>query len=290
MDWLKARARIAVDQAEIPIRKLPGYDPAPPGTSYEEAADLIMRFLSNDRGQALIPLLKRAVRLWPCAHSGDPFVSCLGGLPVLPAGYAWPDFDGEPLLFLGQINFAELFAAIGNTPFPKRGLIQFYGDHDEVMGCGPVGFSAVFYFPDADALQPASAPIDDFLQLPRCGLNFFETIELPDPKSHRIAKLSFATDEAEAYRHLWLRLAMSASHGRTYDRESKLLGWPNLIQRDVGEDFGRCGQQLLVQMGWWHDGVEHHCWGPGGLVYFILNEEAIAEARFEEAVMEMQCT
>jgi uncharacterized protein YwqG len=289
-NWLDARARMTAGKETSKIHKALPYDPAPPGCSHEMATALIARSLSRDRGAALNQLLARAIRLWPRAHAGDPRASRLGGLPMLPPGHAWPDFDGEPLLFLGQIDFAELCAAIGATPFPERGLLQFYGDHDEVMGCGPVGASAVFYFPDASVLQSTSMPIEDFFVLPRCDLDFFETIELPDPRDYRIAELNFASDEKKAYRDVRRALTALASHGEMYDRGSKLLGWPDLIQREVGEDSGVPGEQLLIQMGWWHDGAEHQCWGPGGLVYFILNQDAIAEARFDEAMMEMQCT
>ena len=53
--------------------------------------------------------------------------SRMGGLPDLPPGLAWPDFEGRPLEFLVQINFAETAAAasatavqISSARFPAR--------------------------------------------------------------------------------------------------------------------------------------------------------------------------
>ncbi len=291
--WLENRPRMAAgNRWEPPPPKTLSYDPAPIGCSNAAATELIVRSVSKQRVRALFPLLVRVTRIWPRAHTGDPRTSCFGGLPALPAAYAWPTFEDEPLLFLGQINCAEVHAAVGPHPVPECGLLQFYGDHDEVNGCGPSGASAVLYFPDPDALEPAPPPIEDFVELPRCGLEFYETLELPDPLSEVIANLRFSAAEQKQYRELRGKMTPVGVPGPADGRASKLLGWPDLIQRDLGADCGvpRAGSALLLQIGWYHDGAEWQSWGPGGLIYFILDQEAIVEARFSLAAMEMQCT
>jgi uncharacterized protein YwqG len=282
----KAAGRRAAQEAPRTLN----YEPRPRGCSLAEAEALIEQSLSKERADALLPLLLPAIRLWPCAHRGDSYASCFGGSPVLPRGHAWPCYEDEPLLFLGQINCADIHAAIGANPFPTHGLIQFYGDHDEVIGCGPAGSSSVVYFADIGPLQPAPAPIEDFFELPRCGLEFFRTAELPHPRSHAIARLGYSSEEQKGYNDLSRKLTTLGCSVKTYDRSSKLLGWPDLIQRDIGEDSGCVGEPLLIQFGWYHDGAEYQNWGPGGLVYFILSEKEIVEARFDRATMEMQCT
>lgn len=291
--WLESRTRMASEyRHEQPPPRVLNYYPMPEGRSRAAATELIKRSVSKERAQTLLPLLRRAIRLWPRTRADDPLASCFGGLPVLPPGYAWPSFEDEPLLFLGQINCAELHAAVGANPFPQRGLLQFYGDHDEVNGCGPTGDSAVLYFADAGALQPAAAPIQDFIELGRCGLGFYETVELPDPLSDVIAGLRLSPTEREDYRNLRGELMAPGAPGQMKEPPSKLLGWPDLIQCDLGEfsNQPRPGEALLLQIGWYHDGAEWQYWGPGGQVYFILNDEAIANARFDLAEMEMQCT
>jgi uncharacterized protein YwqG len=248
--------------------------------------------VSKARARTLLPLLRRTIRIWPRARGDDPRASCFGGLPVLPPGYVWPSFEDEPFLFLAQINCGEVHAAIGPNPLPERGLLQFYGDHDEVTGCGPTGSSAVLYFTDPGALLPAPAPIRDFLELPRCGLDFYETAELPDPLSDVIAGLRLSGAEQDAYRKLRREVAAPGGAGPRDDRQSQILGWPDLIQRDLGADCGEpdAGRSLLLQIGWHHDGARWQDWGPGGLVYFILGQRGIEEARFDLAAMEMQCS
>ncbi len=291
--WLESRTRMASEyRREQPPPRTLSYDSMPAGCSRAAATELISGSVPEERARTFLPLLRRAIRIWPRAHADDPGASCFGGLPMLPEGCAWPSCEDEPSLFLGQINCAELHAAVGANPFPKRGLLQFYGDHDEVNGCGPGGLSAVLYFPDLGALHPAPAPIVDFVELPGCGVEFYETVELPDPLSDLIARLQLSPGEKKAYADLRGKLAaLGGDAGQWPDRPSKLLGWPDLIQRDLGEDFGEigAGEALFLQIGSYHDGAEWQDWGPGGLVYFILSETAIAEARFERAAMEMQC-
>ena len=69
-------------------------------------------------------------------------------------------------------------------------------------------------------------------------------------------------------------------------------GLRELIQRDLGGDFGKsdAGENLLLQIGWYHDGRDWQHWGSGGIVYFILHADAIVAARFGDAEPEMQCT
>ncbi len=108
-----------------------------------------------------------------------------------------------------------------------------------------------------------------------------------------IAHLQLSPVEKKEYDDPRGKLAALGDGARQWpDRPSKLLGWPELIQRDLGEDSGeaRAGEALFLQIGSYHDGAEWQDWGPGGLVYFILNETAVAGARFELAEMEMQCT
>jgi len=292
-DWLDSRARMATYRWEAPPPKTLSYDPMPAGCSLEAATELIARSVSKQRARTLLPLLRRTIRIWPRARGDDPRASCFGGLPVLPPGHVWPSFEDEPLLFLGQINCSEVHAAIGPNPLPERGLLQFYGDHDEVTGSGPMGSGAVLCFPDPGALRPTPAPIRDFLELPRCGLDFYETVELPDPLSDVIAGLRLAPDEPKNYGDLRDKLMALSGNGGLWDRvPSKLLGWPDLIQRDLGADCGEpdAGRSLLLQIGWHHDGARWQDWGPGGLVYFILGRRAIEDARFDLAAMEMQCS
>ena len=62
----------------------------------------------------------------------SPTQSRVGGPVYLPEGIAYPsDESGQPLLFLVQINFAEM-PPLPN--FPKSGILQFFARADEELG------------------------------------------------------------------------------------------------------------------------------------------------------------
>ncbi|MEP9375227.1 DUF1963 domain-containing protein [Aquabacter sp. CN5-332] len=295
--WLESHAKAAVKErlAEPklqPPKKIP-YAPMPGGCTHETGAALINAAFSEPRAGTLAALLKRAVRLWPVKFSGDPVASRFGGLPVFPKGQSWPRVDDEPMVFVGQINCAELRAAVGKTPFPDRGILQFFGESDGVMGCGPCCDSAVLYFPDPQKLGSAPLPVEDFELSRECGLAFYDTVELPDPQSDAVEALGLTAAEVEAYAGL---RAQISNHGMPEDpwsdARSKLLGWPDLIQeRDVGVFLPKeekAGEKLLLQANSYHDGSDWQSWGDGGNIYFVLEAEALAQRDFDDVCIDMQ--
>jgi hypothetical protein len=79
----------------------------------------------------LAELGSEAVSLEP--EPGDPDIrsSYLGGHPYWPEGSRWPNYRGEPMSFVCQINFAE----VPQLPaFPTEGLLQWFVGSDDVAG------------------------------------------------------------------------------------------------------------------------------------------------------------
>ena len=81
------------------------------------------------------PWVDRLVR--PCARidlgppARSPVASCIGGIPYLPIGTAWPTHDGSPAVFVCQVNFAD----VPRVPdFPSAGLLQWFVATDEAFG------------------------------------------------------------------------------------------------------------------------------------------------------------
>lgn len=290
-EWLQSRQRMAEGIAQVPDaeRQLSFPEPLKAWTE-AELHRLIRNRFAAPRADDITALMRRAVRIWPCAYSGDPLGSRLGGLPMLLPRQRWISVDGEPLLFLGQINCAELYAAVGDTSLPRTGVLSFFGDHDEVHGCGPNLGGAVLYAAGVDRLKPKGPPLEDFEPHVQCALSFQESFELPDPKSSAVEELELTAAEEAVYSELIHEI--DQRHEFDTDR-SKLLGWPNLIQRDLAEDGFADVQPddvLLMQIGSYHDGENWQDWGPGGLIYFTISEESLAEAKFEGAQMSAQCT
>jgi uncharacterized protein YwqG len=284
---------VSPSQAPLPTPVRPAFLPLPQGLSRDEAMCLIRAQMPGTIAEPLFSLLRPSIRLWPRPDGGDPLASRFGGMPAVPAGFAWPFAHKEPMWFLAQINCADLGGTASALGLPGKGLLAFFGDHDDVNGCGPVGGGCVRYFAEVNGLAPAALPLDDFEPQISCGVDFYESWELPDADAEAMAPFKFSREERAAYLDLRNEIAgfMHTDDAwrlmKCRDSTSKLLGWPDLIQY---ADIIPSEARLLLQLGEYHDGAEWHGWGPGGLVYFVIRDADLAAGSFECAELEMQCT
>jgi uncharacterized protein YwqG len=272
-------------------RKFPFVSP-PPGCDRREAEGMVRAAFGPERSKSIIALLRPAIRIWPKKLALSPSASRYGGLPAVPPDWSWPFAHEEPLLFLAQINCAELGPLAQAFNLPNHGVLSFFGDHDVVTGCEPEGASCVFYFPKIEDLAPALLPLDDFEPLITCGMHYYETFELPHPMSNAVEALDLSETEHDSYYELSEDVSAFgfAESDSVHETEiSKLFGWPDLIQDDV-EDPNGGPTRLLLQLGAFRDGTEHAGWGPGGLVYFMIRPEDLDAQAFDRAELQMQCT
>ena len=66
-------------------------------------------------------------------ESPEIFESKIGGIPYWTPDIAYPtNSDGKKLFLLAQINFEKEKV---ESPLPTNGLIQFFINDDDVMGC-----------------------------------------------------------------------------------------------------------------------------------------------------------
>ena len=252
---------------------------------------------SDDLARGVLELAERAIGAWPrqLREGADPRASCLGGLPLVPRDWTWPTLDGEPMLFVGHFNCADLASLGGASAFPTTGIIAIFGEHDHLHCCtaGRNGEgAAIFHWPDIDSLVPTSEPIADFEPLPRCGLAFYDTYSLPDPLSEEIDRFPFDRDQRRRYRELHVGVRGHGTNDRFFGELDviKLLGWPDLVQCDLFPGPGGERLLLLFQLGDYDNGVTRQDWGPGGAVYFTISEADLAERRFDRVRLESQIT
>jgi uncharacterized protein YwqG len=276
-------------------RKFP-FEAMPKGIDRQAAEALIVE---AGFGQTVCKLLRPAIRLWPQPDLAAVTASRLGGLPAVPANFAWPTWKDEPFWFLGQINCGELGSRGETFGLPQAGLLSFFGDHDDVNGCWPAGGGKVYYFSNPEELSVAPRPIDYFEPQISCGLHFFDTFELPHTYEPAIDRCGFSDKRTSIYIDLRLKIASLGKpnlwEGRTEISKvmsgyeiSKLFGWPDRIQVNAVESAGHGGPKLLLQLGQYTNGEEMHGWGPGGLVYFTLAPRDLKARRFDRAELTMQ--
>ncbi|MGP0058416.1 MAG: YwqG family protein [Beijerinckiaceae bacterium] len=265
--------------------------PRPPGCSKAAAEEMIRTAFLPEWAERIADLLRPAIRIWPKKSAGLPTGSRFGGLPVVPPDWDWPFADEEPFVFLAQINCAELGPQAKLFNLPDKGILSFFGDHDEINGV-PSNGGAIYYFKHTDELRVSALPIEGDEPLITCDMDFYETFELPHPFSNAIETLAFNKKQRDTYCDLYEALAQFGFDESEHLNEndiSKLLGWPDLVQREV-EDPVSGRTQLLLQLGQFRDGTELAGWGPGGLLYFIIAPCELAAWSFDRAELTMQCT
>jgi len=266
--------------------------PPPPALTRDQIAERLRQSVpfACDR---LMELALPAIGLWPqrCAEIA-PTASRFGGTPLAPPGWQWPVAHEEPLLFVGQINCAELRGLPGSELLPTSGLLAFFGDHDAVTGCFPFDSHCVFYWPDVDRLVPAMAAIEPLEIFPLCALALRPLLDLPHPFSEVAKKLPVGEEEQKSYRDVWWDIR---DHGIPHDfvgyaSFSKLLGWPDLVQGDLWDFQSNKGGRLLLQVDKYCNGEELHDWGPGGSLFYVLSAAAMRARAFERCELEGQFT
>ena len=146
-------------------------------------------------------------------------------------------------------------------------MLALFGDHDDVNGCGPTGSGRVYHFRDMNNLRLAALPLEDLEPLISCGVEFYRTYEIPDPESLVIRSLKLSKEERDTYYDVSAAIGTPREIPERFAKEyiSKFFGWLNLVQEDLGSIWWhrKAGQQqLLVQIGWYHDGQD---WRAGGL-------------------------
>jgi hypothetical protein len=244
--------------------------PPPPALTRDEIAARLRRGVPEacDR---LMDLALPAIGLWPQRRADIPATaSRFGGKPWAPPDWQWTAaVEDEPLLFVGQINCAELRGLPGAELLPPSGLLAFFGDHDAVTGCFPFGDGGVYHWPDIDRLAPAEASIEPIETFPSCALALRPFIDLPHPFSSAVGRLELNDDQRRSYFDAWLDIR---NHGIprdcvSYAAFSKLLGWPHLVQSDLERFETDDDTRLLLQIDGYCNGDVLHGWGPGGSLY-----------------------
>lgn len=271
-------------------------NPPPPALSAAEIAHRLSKVLPG-QADALLRWLRPAIGLWPQGERPDAPAdgSRLGGMPYAPPGWSWPVAEGEPMLFIAQINCADVHGMPGAEALPATGLLSFFADHDTAMGCLLTGQGgAAYYWPDTDNLVPAEPPIEILMRFARAELLFRPMFDLPDPRSSIVSAILPERDQLGLYKCFRREMtAFGLPEELSETGGSKLLGWPDLLQDEdfcleLNESFAV--YRLLLQLGGYTNGQDFAGWGPGGYLYYFLTDDDFAGQKWDAAELAMQCT
>ena len=241
----------------------------------------------------LMQLAVPAIGLWPQRRADIPaLTSRFGGMPLVPPDWQWPIVQEEPLLFVGQINCAEMRGLPGAEVLPASGLLAFFGDYEALVGSFPFGDHCVFYWPEVAALVPprmAIAPLEVF---PACALVPRPIVDLPHPDSRIVRDLGLNGQMRETYFDIWMEVCDYGIPQESVNHSglSKLFGWPDLLQNDFMALKSDNDDRLLLQVDKYCNGDEAHDWGPGGRLYYYLSASDLRGGHFERCELEGQFT
>jgi uncharacterized protein YwqG len=266
--------------------------PPPPALARGEIAERLRQSVPEfcDR---LMELAVPAIGLWPQRRADVGLLaSRFGGVAMAPPNWRWPIAEEEPLLFVGQINCAEMRGLPGAEQLPASGLLAFFGDHDAVTGCFPFDSRCVFYWPDVERLIRAKAPIEPLYTFPICALVPRPLVDLPYPDSTAVGSFGLNKQQREAYFDVWLDVRHHGipSDCASYASFSKLLGWPALVQNELGMFESHAAARLLLQVDSYCNGETAHYWGPGGSLFYVLTDTDLRAHVFARCELEGQFT
>lgn len=235
--------------------------------------------------------------------------SRIGGVPDLPAGVNWPEWQGRPQSFIAQIRLDEVHQYDTNGLLPPHGMLWFFYDaSQQTFGDSPAdsgGWRVLFMDGDLSKLQQISAPA----QLPTesrfraCSIKFASEITLTQQPALEIPHLNWSETEQKQYETLLSTFPSTDDHAKVHNR---LLGFPDTIQDDMRVQCqlvsngvtapddpraaaltkGAMDWQLLLQID--SDEQAGMRWGNSGMLYYWLKRADLQARHFERAWLVLQ--
>lgn len=253
-----------------------------------------------------------AVFLIPGVPSEDP-CSRLGGRPNLPSELNWPEWRGEALPFVAQLDLAAI-PQIEGLCLPSHGaLFFFYEGGMDAWGFKPEdeGSAQVIYVPSSPAehplrMLPESVP--DEMCFTGITLKPESVhVTLPDIQDQALARLKPSAEERkyyweflQAWDHQKPPLHRIGGHPKPVQGDPKLeaqlvsnginCGNPAGYQRgqELGLWAGATDWRVLLQVD--SDESAGMMWGDVGCLYFLIREQDLMRQAFDRVWLVFQCS
>ncbi|XP_044764561.1 uncharacterized protein YwqG-like [Coccinella septempunctata] len=235
---------------------------------------------------AIKATLKESIKIkLSCNSTVTKWQSKVGGTPYLPLEQQYPlNSNGEPLLFLAQLNFSEIPHI---EDLPEKGIVEFYIDgNDDLMGLENNGFK-VLYFEDIvqnDAeLQTSGCnnwtfPIGPFEEDASYSMSFNLENQYISASDYRFNNIMNFEENWEMYDEYSL---LFPSNGH------RIGGYPFFTQTDPRADSEVLKDyELLFQL----DSDKDIMWGDMGVGSFFIKPDDLKELNFSNVFYNWDCT
>jgi uncharacterized protein YwqG len=264
-----------------------------------------------------IGLLRPAAQL-RAAGADDRVVGRLGGLPRLPEGMAWPEWEGHgPLSFVAAVDCAALPAGELDLPLPAAGWLAFFYFDGQLDGGEAVvdpGDRAtrpgarVLYLPPETGRLPERAAPAVLTPYPEVVLTARVAPSAPDAGSAAThgAFAPAGTPLGVEFAHpvcgeefteaVWERQAGVAhqmgGHPQSVQNPVEIEVARGALGGDLEWEDPRIGEEarhwvLLAQFD--SDDDADMMWGDSGSLYWLMRPDDLAAGRFDRALFTWQC-
>ncbi|MGG0667016.1 DUF1963 domain-containing protein [Lederbergia citrisecunda] len=210
-----------------------------------------------------------------------PWDSKLGGCPYLKRNEDYPiDEDGNPMLFLAQINLADLENL---DELPEKGLLQFFVVNDDMVGLeDPILVKYIEDYEENEEQLVKKHPYenDEYnwnLPFSHSGKMYFTSREMPMSSS------------LDLFREIFMNKLSEVEYEKLsddcYSSDSRIGGYPYFVQNDdIGFDDG---DFLLLQLD-----IDEECgimFGDSGNCVISIPKDALKNRDFSKVVYDWQC-
>jgi uncharacterized protein YwqG len=235
--------------------------------------------------------------------------SKLGGLPDLPAGTAWPEWQGVPQSFIAQIRLDDAHPYDTQRLLPASGMLWFfydakqqtYGDQPSDKG----GWSVLFSDNVQNKLSRATAPnaLPASSRFHACSIRFASEITVSQQPELDISHFDWTQAEQQQYEKL---LSTLYSQQEMAEPHNRMLGFADTIQDDmrsqcqlvshgITDSSDPRAQDLLKTANDWllllqvdSDEQANMRWGDTGMLYYWITSQNLQAKHFDSTWLVLQ--
>ena len=240
--------------------------------------------------------------------------SKFGGLPDLLKETEWPNRNGYPFAFLGQINLSQIRFDKFNS-LPKNGLLLFFfsTNQDDYRYENLKNIHRVIFIKDLANLKPRNYPekYSYLANFNECEIKYFEHFSLPSYQNYKIQELNFTDEDDDLLFEASEIINELTSAGENIGHQ--IFGNAQAIQGDVNypwalqsighklktlselniTDQNRVLEnqkniRLLLQVDMSDNTPNFSGFGASGGIYFGIAEKDLANGNFENTYFELQ--
>lgn len=229
-------------------------------------------------------------------------LSKFGGNPDVPRNFKWPNWNGEPLDFLLQINLSDLkHFDFAQMPYDEGMLYVFY--HTTHHNINDNGSWRIIYTSEKDLIR-MSNPVKSTEEVFKSGgITFFKDISLPTPWNQAVEDIISNWKERNSYKNLYNELFTLNFHRTSHwmfgyphelagpGMEVKVELASNNIEVLKFDEIGKNSINQLKEDNWIlllvisSDYRPGWNWAEGGRLYFWITKDDLQQGKFENVWM-----